>query len=188
MSRKPKKLEDHFDGDLSPLGVVIALVMVTAGIGSLIAFSSRAYWLGIPLVSVFVLILIVLTVVACRTDTNLRMTKAERMDRWKSMPTFAKVSLYIMTTGAVVQLAFLLSGLRNEMRYFPFIFLAATLATLVLARGVQIEKPPIPRPNQPPLTIESEPEEYLKHVRTVVLSSYVAAFCTGAICILFLIG
>lgn len=186
MERKTKTLADHFDGGLSPVGVVIALLMVVSGIGGVVALSSDAYWLGIPLTCVFVGLIVALTIAAFRTDPTLRMTHAERAEKWKSVPTFLKASLYILAVGSVVSLAADLA-LPIGARTFPFLIFGVMLASIVFAYGMKTNKPPIPRPNQEPLTIESSPGAYLKQLRAIVLSSYVTAFLLGAICILFFI-
>jgi len=160
-------LDKNLGEALSPVGALIGIGLVIAGLGAGIAFSSGRAHLGIFLFAIFLAIIIVLTIAALRTDPMRGITAAERRTRWANAPRFVRMSVYVLIGGAIFDLA--LGATQGRL-----LFLAAGISSIIVARGMQIVRPPIPRPKQAPLCYEVAPEQYLATARKLILAHYVS--------------
>ena len=168
----------HFDAGLTPTGVAIALIFVFSLIGGVIALAVGNLWIGLPLILVFIALIAMFTIAAMRTD----MSRAERIAKWRSAPAYVKAGMYIVLAGQLV--AALIEWLAPVPgTYFVFVLASFSLAQLVFVRGMKANKSPLLRPNQEPLTFESNPELYMKQLRTHTTAAYISAGAT----VLFLV-
>ncbi len=177
MERIAKTVAKHFDGGLTPTGVVIALVFVFSIIGGVIALAAGNLWVGLPLILVFVTLIAMFMIAAIRTDKTVHMSPAERAAKWKSAPAFVKTGVYIVLAGQIASalIEWLIPG---RSPYFLFTFLSLSLAQLVFVRGMKASKLPLHRPNQEPLTFESDPELYMKQLKKHAIAAYISVGTT----------
>jgi hypothetical protein len=177
MERIAKVVAEHFDGGLTPTGVVIALVLAFSGIGGAIALAAGNLWAGLPLILIFIALIAMFMIAAIRTDRTTHMSRAERAAKWKSAPAFVKTGVYIVLAGQIVSalIEWLIPG---RSPYFLFTLLSLSLAQLVFVRGMRANKLPFHRPNQEPLTFESNPELYMKQLKKHATAAYISVGVT----------
>jgi hypothetical protein len=179
-------LAKQFDNGLTPTGVVIALCLVFVGIAGAVTAVNGNFWISIPLLCIFLSLLGALFVAAIKTDPELKMSRQEKTERWQKLPFFFKASLLILCFGPL--LSEISSWLMPEnSKLFPFTALSASISSIVLAKGMQKHRPPIPVHGVEALTFESAPEQYLKKLQSIVWASYIAGFIMGVISVLYFV-
>ncbi len=174
MDRMVQWLAKHIDGRLTPTGVVLILAMTISGIVGLVCISAGNTFFAALFITIFVVIFSALGITALRTDTTLKLTKQERAAIWGRTPTFMKLGVGIFIGGELLNLAGQILFPGNTIG-MPFSSAAFALGLAIIARGMQTEKPPLPRPRQEPLNFESSPEQYMQHARPIVLGFYFSA-------------
>lgn len=176
----------QFDNGITPAGVVIALCLVFTGIASAVAAADGNFWISIPLLCIFFSLLGALFVAAIKTDPELKMSRQEKTERWKKLPFFFKASLLILCIGPL--LSEISSWLFPEnTKHFPFMFLSAGISSIFVGTGMQKHRPPIPVRGAESITFESSPEQYLKQLRSIVWTSYIAGLMMVAISAMYFV-
>ena len=177
MERIAAIVTKHFDGGLTPTGVVIALVLAFSGIGGAIALAAGNLWAGLPLILVFIALIAMFMIAAIRSDRTMHMSRAERNAKWKNAPAFVKAGVYIVLAGQIVSalIEWLIPG---RSPYLLFTLFSLSLAQLVFVRGMKANKLPLHRPNQEPLTFEADPELYMKQLEKHAAVAYISVGAT----------
>lgn len=165
MHRIVQWLDTNLSKSLSPLGALVGIGLVIAGVGAGIALSAEMENLAIVLFIIFIAVLALLLLTAVRTDPTVGMTRAERRAAWSKTPRFLRISIYVLGAGPILDLLLDPTG-------FRFLPLAIGVSCIISARGMQFTRPPIPRPNQEPLHFESAPEQYVALARNIIAVEY----------------
>jgi hypothetical protein len=177
MERIAKVVVEHFDGGLTPTGVVIALVLAFSGIGGAIALAAGNLWAGLPLMLIFIALIAMFMIAAIHSDRTTHMSRAERTAKWKNAPAFVKTGVHIVLAGQIVSalIEWLIPG---RSPYLLFTLFSVSLAQLVFVHGMKANKLPLHRPNQEPLTFESDPELYMKQSTKHATAAYISVGAT----------
>ena len=174
MARLIQWLAEQIDGRLSVAGAVYVLVLITSGIGGVIALTTDQTLFALALLIAFVFLLSLLLFTALRTDPSLKMTTEERAAAWAKAPVFLKVSLYLLVGGQLAQVLLQQAGAYHHYEVFGLAGIAAS--SFVFGRGVAVHRPPLPRVGAEPLTPESAPVEYKRLVASIkAVSLFIAA-------------
>jgi MFS family permease len=166
-------LAKQFDNGLTPTGFVLAICLVGAGIGAAVAAVNSNFWVSILLLCIFLFLLGALLLAAIKTDPELKMSKQEKIERWKNLPFYFKANLFILCIGSL--LSEMSSWLMPEnFKHFAFMLLSAGIASILVGIGMQKNRPPIPVRGAEAITFELAPERYQKKLRSIVWPSYIA--------------
>lgn len=179
-------LAKQFDNGLTPTGVVIALGMTLAAIISAIAAADGNLWISILSLCIFLSLIGAFIVAAIKTDPDLKMSRAEKTTRWKKLPFPYKASLLILFCGSLLPEIYSLF-MPETNNTLPFQAFSLSVSSMVFANGMQKHRPPIPVHGSEALTFESAPEQYLKKLRSIVWSSYIAGLMMAVICIFYFV-
>lgn len=174
----------QFDNGLTPAGIALALCLMGTGIIGAVAAANSNLWVGIPLLCIFFLLLGALFVAAMKTDPERKISRQEKIDRWKKLPFYVKAGLLIFCVGS------LLSAMPNwlmpeSFKQFPFMPLGAGISSILAGICIQKNRPPIPVQGAEAITFELAPEQYLKKLRSIVWSSYIAGLMMVVISALY---
>lgn len=176
----------QFDNGLTLTGIALALCLMGTGIIGAVAAANSNFWVGFPLLCIFFLLLGALLVAAMKTDPELKISRQEKIGRWKKLPSYIKGSLLILCVGP------LLPGILNwlmpeSFEQFPFMTLSAGFSSVLTGIGIQRNRPPIPVQGAEAITFELAPEQYLKKLRSIVWASYIAGLMMVVISALYFV-
>lgn len=108
------------------------------------------------------------------------------MERWKKLPFFLKASMLILAFGPLLsEISSWISP--GNPTFFPYIAFSASVSCFVFAQGMQKHRLPIPVHGKEALTFEFAPGQYLKKLRSIVWSSYIAGLMMAILSVLYFV-
>lgn len=173
-------LARQFDVRVSLAGAVVALLLTATGVGALLALAGGSTLAAIVLGMAFVLILCFAFLAAHHTDPNLRLTKAQKRDRWEKLPAFARRAVYVFAASGIAGV--LLEGRLAHLASWVLIAAAA----LLVAEGIRRERPPLPSAKQGLLAFADSPSEYLQLWKRTLWGFYASAIGSALFALLAL--